>query len=136
MTTDRPTPDMSLKPGGYGRPSSRYVILDDHALTLGCRECSAHGARVTVARADERAHDAWHDAAEAHTPCDAAGTSCTVSTHDHTSPVDSEGTTLAAPVPMRCNGCGVPSHYAEESGDYWHDSPDAAPCFLAASPAV
>jgi len=43
----------------YGRPTSRYTILDDRAQTLLCRDCSTDEG-FTLPRADQAAHDLFH----------------------------------------------------------------------------
>jgi hypothetical protein len=54
---------------------------------------------------------------------------CTNPRHDHTTTVDRDGMDVEPPIPMRCNHCGVPTHYDETIEDYQHDrvSDD---CFL------
>jgi hypothetical protein len=66
-----------------------------------------------------------------HTPCDAAGTACTVATHDHTYLPDDGRAGLPAEQ-MVCNHCNAPTHYAEEIEEYVHDS--APECPLALDP--
>jgi hypothetical protein len=59
---------------------------------------------------------------------------CVNPTHDHDTTLLTDGTMVGEPVAMYCFDCGRAAHYDTNREDYFHNDPDADPCFLISRP--
>lgn len=104
----------------------RYLDANDYLETAGV---TYDGTQDSIDRIQAVQEEVTRRLSAPGRPWCTAGR-CRYPGHDHTTMVGRDGQDLATPIPMRCDHCGQPAHYDDKLGQYRHDNPAAADCFL------